>query len=939
MMSYAGYVPVFGVKQLESSSKDVKNSLLSEVSTAIKQVHALASQVDKSESLTEEFIQTCFLCEQLDRMLLFGLHQLQWGYWPCIKAFVHEETAHEITSSQSVTTSLGHGRSWLLDSLNGFLLEGYVRSFIQNQTIIKRHYNRQAVLRDIQCLDLLASMLAGLEFVPFALNKNHRYLDDVSAWSRLVTKSLPLSRDSGVFCSSECLELSQAPSSLTLSSMDMSFQDGDSGVLSLTNHTSASATTLASPAEEVAEHFVPPHEGCRCAECSMFLDGERIRQIINLDVVPIEESDSELEVTRVVKRKKRRKKVGPTVPEEDPQSTVPEKVPVEEFVDIESKSASENTLVPVGPRSLASSNASTISTESMVQRMPVSPSEEQVLDRSSGLPVLPCTENHYTSPESIEDIAETVKEVSIYDILYDPSKECAVFVSHCQQSLPSDNSAELTEQSSTQVETNVGPEEPLAGSQLSCQKTDADSKEPLTSNSDVNSDEAISNPVTSERKESVCDELDVVVDAAQRKKSGLDIRVENNTLLYLSLEIFETDGETLYKMFLAWRAYRLEMPKPTFVLISNKFLYLLRPGPGSRKFERDVCIPLTGICYIKVLLNYQGFTLQAFSEDSIEVSTGNAELTRNILSSLDIAIRRLHRGVDCLPSVSTNSQAQINDLTNFFTREFKIDANKVIIKDYRLVHWEKIFCRDILEAPAGPTKSGFLMWRPLKNQSWRERRKPWETGYFLLRAGVLHRFLNSNDTIPSSTYVLSSSNCTGCQQVQDTGRPYTLQLNLGSEGTNCLQLAASNENELSEWVYSFMLASEAPGYSARSVGLAACCLVLVGDLVLTLVEDKNILGRGSIVDVSAIYSEGTFCILTFESGEADSCAADWIFWFSSAEEKEDFLSVVAASWEELFQVPLDILELVNNGLRNHCLERASELRTKRDALVSLCSDS
>lgn len=125
--------------------------------------------------------------------------------------------------------------------------------------------------------------------------------------------------------------------------------------------------------------------------------------------------------------------------------------------------------------------------------------------------------------------------------------------------------------------------------------------------------------------------------------------------------------------------------------------------------------------------------------------------------------------------------------------------------------------------------------------------------------------------------------------------------------------------------------------------LVACCLVLAGDLVLTLVEGRSrVLGRGAVVDLSAVHSEANFCVLVgaplppgtagaralapsappqgccrrltpglasplaqeFESGEAEreSCAHSWLFWFATAEEKEQFLAVVSACWQEIFQV-------------------------------------
>lgn len=50
-------------------------------------------------------------------------------------------------------------------------------------------------------------------------------------------------------------------------------------------------------------------------------------------------------------------------------------------------------------------------------------------------------------------------------------------------------------------------------------------------------------------------------------------------------------------------------------------------------------------------------------------------------------------------------------------------------------------------------------------------------------------------------------------------------------------------------------------FQADQGGLVACCLVLVGDLVLTLVEGGRVLGRGGVVDIGLVRSEDVFCVL------------------------------------------------------------------------------
>lgn len=103
--------------------------------------------------------------------------------------------------------------------------------------------------------------------------------------------------------------------------------------------------------------------------------------------------------------------------------------------------------------------------------------------------------------------------------------------------------------------------------------------------------------------------------------------------------------------------------------------------------------------------------------------------------------------------------------------------------------------------------------------------------------------------------------------------------------------------------------------------LVACCLVLVGDFVLTLVEGSRVLGRGRIVDVSSVWSEDVFCVMEFESGEADSCDCNWIFWFATEEEKNGFLDVMSTLWEDLFKVGfyISLYVLLLRGCLRHLI--------------------
>ncbi|EEC10626.1 hypothetical protein IscW_ISCW007710 [Ixodes scapularis] len=613
-MSHFGYVPVFYVKQLDAPSQDFKNRLLTTLQSAIRQ-------------------------------------QPEWGYWPWVRKFTHEESVQEISSLSNVSTGLGQGRAWLFASLNAALLEGYMRSFAQNQKLLKKGYSTDSFLRDVE----------------------------------------------GV-------------SSLTLSSADGSSGDShddgeDSGILSA-HVSSTTLASLASPAEEV---HIP--ETCGCADCATFLNDERIRRIISLEA-----DYTDLEVIRAP-RSRRKKGSEPS--------------------------------------------ASDGSSAEGIRDVP----EEQV-DSGALLEAV----GGVGGSENSDGPALEEDEASIYDGRGETATACAV-------------------------------QEEQLGKESSSGEVD---RPELVE--DVREEDLASMP--------------------RRKSGGLDLKVENNSLLFLVLEIFEADDEKLYKMFLSWKRYdgagRLQ---PVFLLLSTRNLYLLSPGgEGGPRFVKDSVVPLHNVGLINV--------------------------------------------------------------------------EEVVVKDYRLVHWEIDTHPEAGElSPAGATRSGPLMWRFLENRSKKEKKKQWESSYFLLRAGVLYRFRCPEDTIASSSYLISSSGCGASQPATEAGRPHTLQLNLGPKGA-CLQLAASNQADLELWAKAFRRAAQHPGRPAEQGGLVACCLVLVGDLVLTLVEGGRVLGRGGVVDIGLVRSEDVFCVL----------------------------------------VSLDITHVKSNNLKSHCLERAAELSARISELQALCLD-
>ncbi|RUS88718.1 hypothetical protein EGW08_003533 [Elysia chlorotica] len=117
------------------------------------------------------------LCENLDHAFLHGLKNVSHGYWPVVKQLSHKGMIKEIEMLINVTTDLGRGRAWLYASLNEGLLESYIRLLDENEKLVKKYYAKEALLLDHDRLNLLLTLITGLECVIFQLDFDQPYLD------------------------------------------------------------------------------------------------------------------------------------------------------------------------------------------------------------------------------------------------------------------------------------------------------------------------------------------------------------------------------------------------------------------------------------------------------------------------------------------------------------------------------------------------------------------------------------------------------------------------------------------------------------------------------------------------------------------------------------------------------------------------------------------
>nr|CAH0103961.1 unnamed protein product [Daphnia galeata] len=107
------------------------------------------------------------LIHALDHTLLDGLRNPKNGYWPVFSAILPSSALSFINQLSSVTNSIGKGRAWLLLSLNEAVLEAFLATLEDRPSLLSEHYLPNALLRDPTSLQVLITLVSGLEHVGF----------------------------------------------------------------------------------------------------------------------------------------------------------------------------------------------------------------------------------------------------------------------------------------------------------------------------------------------------------------------------------------------------------------------------------------------------------------------------------------------------------------------------------------------------------------------------------------------------------------------------------------------------------------------------------------------------------------------------------------------------------------------------------------------------
>ncbi|EFA03830.1 uncharacterized protein prd1 [Tribolium castaneum] len=379
--------------------------------------------------------------------------------------------------------------------------------------------------------------------------------------------------------------------------------------------------------------------------------------------------------------------------------------------------------------------------------------------------------------------------------------------------------------------------------------------------------------------------------------------------MQLKKEIFRSRMERLIRIFPVRSAYATNgESKPLLLILSDTTLYITGIKLGNSLCNHFV-LPYTELNTILIGPSAQTIHLSNYDKDmQCIITTGCGKITGDIVGQLEVAMRR-DMSKPRLPAVKHLSMRDMVNLRRAICKQTSVDKEEEYFY-YSIVNIQD-FNPDIPEVtPLGPNKEGPLMFKTSDTEA------RWETAYFILKAGVLYMLSSASQRVPMRVFPLINGSCQGAHRVFNCPRPHTFQLIV--EGKS-LHLAAPDEYVASDWLQCLVHAASG-GYNQKEKMLTqSCSLLMTSDHILTvreafpctvssLLPSKNqhqpikgpqVLSCAAIIDLVAFRlpsAEQSWCVLEFSCREVHECSGDWILYFATNVELENFISTLEVLW-------------------------------------------
>lgn len=896
----------------EKHNEQVKDGLLRNVGTAIKQLQVKCCQQDHNVHFTGNMWEVQELCLHLDDTLTHGLKRLAGGYWPFVCELTHKSTVGLIRELPRAVSNTIRGWAWLYISLNDSALESHLRTIIANPKITERHYLPHALLRDVQRLQVLVMMTAGLEHLSFSLEPDTACL---SGWKSVVNETL---NDESL---DEVEEAESASLATCTDSQDSEFIrneldeiDSEIGIITIVE---VDPVTGLPKTEEIVHSSTCGYRRRKREYPSPTVSSSdtvdsRDHEQVSLDTNSLTaetKSDELLSSKQLATSSEREQFLNEIL-----------------HMDIPRQSPSP----PVDPL-IATVNDNDTADDVSVYDGNSSP-PDRPKDDVAGSPrsdTAPVKMRHADGKDPL-DKKSAVKRVSfdpdnLINIMDGKTPDWTTDFPWNDDPFSKDAVPSMSERGAPE-----GQEDPMTSSTASLTNGPTSDDEPLKANGRPKQDllakpngflgqvwQLFPKPVSVDRSlvessaKAVEAEIKSEVHQAHCKTRICmkgEVPLDNNFHLMLMLEVVADQDEKVYKVFQATTGHTSGVPVDTFIVLTDRRFYVTHWDLNNNHYHIDASIPYSHIEFLQLSLNYQIINVVCFSpRRRYWLCTGEEEITRNIVSSLEVAIRRSSHVVS-LPSVYTDSTTQSIAISKWVANETGCTVQDTSVIYYVLVKWEDPHAATNPSTPIGPNKNGFLMYRYVGRSVFGI--KHWRPGYFRLKAGVCYQFSDSEDRTFRSYVQLLGGGCVGCRRVPTADRPHTFELILADDRT--LQLAAPNEIEASEWLQAFLQAvSQGHSECETSPCISACCVLTERKIFVCHEElETNFirsLGKADIQDVSMVHLDPTgapYCILEFESVEATESSGDWVLYFVSEAELSKFLQALDSRWRLLYKIPL-----------------------------------
>ncbi|XP_069802640.1 pleckstrin homology domain-containing family M member 2 isoform X3 [Dendropsophus ebraccatus] len=965
--------------------REVKDRILENINLSVKKLQSyFAACEDETPAIRNHDRVLQRLCEHLDHALLYGLQDISSGYWVLVVHFTRREAVKQIEEQEHVATLLGRSRAWLYLALNENSLESYLRLFQENQSLLQKYYYKNALVCSHDHLALFLTLVSGLEFIRFDLELDAPYLDLAPYMpeyykpqylldfeDRLpsnVRGSDSLSLNS--FNSINSTNLEWDDSAIAPSSEDYDFGDAYPAVPSVPSTdwegpgTAADTPDTSDPITQDSELEVTSSEtplsyhgplqathqdvtdGLSTSE-STPVHGASRKMGGSTNFTTYTESNSELEVIRIVRKKRggKRKKArsedgGPrpllsTSEPDDPES--------EQNASI-CNGDSEEKAGELPEPALRLPKMQDTSMERVGQPL------SDVIEKLNGQ----LDSQSWDSPPEPTDHSfrtrspgETPGDIQNQDIsqgVQDP-RDFYYFTPESPDTPTAGGGDNDAPSQSKPAHVPGGPEdagqeedEGTRGDSQIKELEDPSSKPtPTTTDSGGNS-----SPVLSLAEDSGVEEGQ---GSPAEAPHPCEFRVDNNLLLLLMIHVFRENEEQLFKMFRMSTGHMEGDLQLVYMLLTDCYIYLLRKGAADKPYMVEEAVSYNELDYISVGLDQQAVTLVCTNRRrQFLVDTADQSLTEIFISALKSAMINGCREPP-YPGVLTDATMERLALAKFVSQESKIEASQVVMLYYGLVHWEDP-SDEAIRSPAphcssrdqAVSKEGVLHYKASTSYLGRET---WKTCYVVLSNGILYQYPERTDVIPLLSISLGGEQCGGCRRANTTERAHSFQVILTDQPS--LELSADNEEEMADWMLHLCQAVSKGVIPQGDVPSPCipCCLVQTQDKIITCHQDCQTsffraLGISELTDLSCVSTvDGKeYCILEFTQ-ERSHFLLPWVLYFSCRSELERFLSSLRTTWKSIYQVDLPHKPIPESSVKK-CEDALSLIHSSWQRSDSLC---